>query len=115
MMSRAASQWRTSVAIATGVLVTLLVGYLGVIVFVLATIGLPLGAESKPLTATDAAVLLLLAGGAAAAGGRAAARIAFERRGASVSGVCLLLAAIMLWGFSGRNWWPDWWDRRPPR
>jgi len=108
-MSRAPSEWRIAVAIAAGVLVSLLLGYAVAIVFVLATVGIPLGAESEPLTATDAAVLLLFAGGAAAVGGWIAARIAFERRRQSVFGVCLLLAVIMLWGFGGRNQWPDWW------
>ena len=100
---------RTAAAIAAGVLVAVLLGYLGLVVFVLATIGIPLGAQPEPLTAIEYGILLGLTGGAAAVGGRAAARIARERRRVSVWGVCAILAIVMLWGFSGRNSWPQWW------
>ncbi len=83
--------------------------YLGLGVFVLATIGIPLGAQSKPLTATESLILLLLAGAAAVVGGRSAARIARAQYRAAVWAVCAILGAIMVWGFSGRNSWPDWW------
>jgi hypothetical protein len=84
-------------------------GYFALVVFVLATIGIPLGAQPEPLAGIEYAVLLVLAGGAAAVGGRAAARVARERRRVSVWGVCAILAVGMLWGFSGRNSWPEWW------
>ena len=54
---------RTAAAIAVGVVVAVLLGYFGLVVFVLATIGIPLGADPKPLTATQYGILLILAGG----------------------------------------------------
>lgn len=100
---------RTAAAVAVGVLVAVLLAYLALVVFVLATIGIPLGAQPATLTGSEYAVLLVLAGGAAAVGGRAAARIARERRRVAVSAVCTIVAIVMLWGFSGRNSWPEWW------
>jgi len=100
---------RTAAAVAVGVFVAVLLGYFALVVFVLATIGIPLGAQPEPLAGIEYAVLLVLAGGAAAVGGRAAARVARERRRVSVWGVCAILAVGMLWGFSGRNSWPEWW------
>lgn len=100
---------RTAAAIAAGVLVAVLLGYLGLVVFVLATIGIPLGAGPKPLTATQYGILLVLAGGAAALGGRTATRVARGQSPASVWGVSAILAIAMLWGFSGRGSWPKWW------
>ena len=100
---------RTAAAIAIGVLVAVLLAYLGLIVFILATIGIPLGADPEPLTATQYGILLLLAGGAAAFGGRTATRVALGQSRVPVWGVCVTLAIAMLWGFSGRNSWPAWW------
>jgi hypothetical protein len=100
---------RTAAAVAVGVFVAVLLGYFALVVFVLATIGIPLGAQPEPLASIEYAVLLVLAGGAAAVGGRAAARVARERRRVSVWGVCAILPVAMLWGFSGRNSWPEWW------
>lgn len=100
---------RTAAAIAVGVFVAVLLGYLGLVVFVLATIGIPLGADPKPLTATQYGILLVLAGGAAAFGGRTATRVAREQSRVSVWGVCAILAIVMVWGFSGRSSWPEWW------
>ena len=100
---------RTAAAIAVGVFVAVLLAYLGTVVFVLATIGIPLGADPEPLTATQYGILLLLAGGAAALGGRTATRVAREQSRVPVWGVCAILAIAMLWGFSGRNSWPEWW------
>lgn len=100
---------RTAAAVAVGVLVAVLLAYLALVVFVLATIGIPLGSQPATLTGSEYAVLLVLAGSAAAVGGRAAARIARERRRVAVSAVCAIVAIVMLWGFSGRNSWPEWW------
>lgn len=100
---------RAIAAIAVGVSVAVLLTYLGVVVFVLATVGIPLGADPEPLTAFQYGILLVLAGGAAACGGRTAARVGREQKRVSVWGVSAILAIVMLWGFSGRNSWPDWW------
>ena len=78
-------------------------------IFVLTTIGIPLGSQSRALTSTESLILLILAGAAAAVGGRSTARIARAQRRASVWMVCAILSGIMMWGFSGRNSWPEWW------
>lgn len=107
--SRVVTILRTAAALAVGVGVTLLLAYVATVAFVLATIGIPLGAQPSPLTTTQYAVLLALAGAAATAGGLAAAHIARERRRAVPALVGGVLATGMLWGFSGGNAWPDWW------
>lgn len=122
---------RTAVAISLGVLVAVLLGYLALVVFVLSRVGLPLGADPKPLTGVDYGILLLLAVVAAAAGGWTASRLAAGQGRVLTLGVGATLAVVMVWGFSGRNSWPVWWgpavasamvagscvggSRRPPR
>jgi hypothetical protein len=103
------THFRTVIAAIVGVLSAVLLWYFGLVIFVLTTIGIPLGSASRPQTATESLILLMLAAAAAAVGGRSAARIARAQRQASVWAVCAILAAIMVWGFSGRNSWPDWW------
>ena len=100
---------RAAGALAVGVGLTVILAYAATVAFVLATIGIPLGAQPSPLTTVQHAVLLAVSGAAAAVGGRAAARISRERRRAVVALVSLTLATGMLWGFSGENAWPDWW------
>lgn len=100
---------RTAAAIALGVLVAMLLGYLALLVFVLTTIGLPLGADPEPLTAAEYGILLLLAGVAAAAGGRTATGVAPGQGRVAAWGVGATVAVAMVWGFSGRNSWPEWW------
>lgn len=100
---------RTILAIAAGVVVAVLLWYLGLVVVLLVTIGIPLGAQPRPSTPGELAVMLVLAICAAAAGGRTAARIGRRARVGTVLAVAVILAAGLLWGFSGRNAWPDWW------
>jgi hypothetical protein len=100
---------RLSLAVITGVVVAVLLSYVVLIVFVLTTIGIPLGAESRPLTATESALLLAAAAAAAAVGARTAARIARERSRPAVWAVGVILSMMMVWGFSGRNSWPPGW------
>jgi hypothetical protein len=102
-------QLRIILAIATGVVLACLLWYVGVVVLMLATVGIPLGSEPRPLTATQFFLLLAFAAGAAAIGGRVAARIAPQARRISIPVICVTLGGIMLWGFSGRNAWPAWW------
>lgn len=99
---------RTAAAMAAGVLVAAVLAYLGLAVFVLATIGLPLGASPAPLRAPQYAMLLALAASAAAVGGRTARRVAREHGNLPVWGVAAILATAMLWGFSGPSSWPAW-------
>ena len=89
--------------------VAALLWYLGLIVVLLVTIGIPLGAQPRPSTPGELAVMLVLAVCAAAGGGRTAARIDRGAPAPAVIAVAVILAAGMLWGFSGRNAWPDWW------
>ena len=100
---------RAAGALAAGVGLTLVLAYAATVAFVLAAIGIPLGAQPSPLTTVQHAVLLALGGAAAAAGGLVAARISRERRRTVVALVSLTLATGMLWAFSGQNAWPDWW------
>lgn len=100
---------RAAGALAVGVGLAVVLAYAATVAFVLATIGIPLGAQPSALTTVQHAVLLALGGAAAAAGGLAAARISRERRRAVVALVGSTLAAAMLWAFSGQNAWPDWW------
>lgn len=96
-------------AIMAGVLVAILLSYAVLIVFVLTTVGIPLGAESRPLTSTDSAILLVAAAAAAAIGARTATRVAHTQRRLAAWGVGVILAVVMAWGFSGRNSWPPNW------
>lgn len=103
------TQLRLALAITAGVIVTILLSYVALIVFVLITVGIPLGAESRPLTATGASTLLVVAAAASAIGARTAARIAGAQHRVAMGGVGIVLTVMMIWGFSGRNSWPDWW------
>ena len=102
-------QLRLALAVIVGVVVAVLLSYAVLIVFLLTTIGIPLGAESRPLTATDSAILLVAAAVAAAVGARTSASIARERGRWAVWGVAVILAVMMAWGFSGLNSWPKGW------
>lgn len=103
------SPLRVALAISVGAVVTAALAYAGVVVVVLATLGIPLGAQPRPLTAGEYGILLAVAGAAAVIGGRTAARLASGSPGSAVLGLCAVLAVGVLWGFSGRNAWPDWW------
>src|SRR5687767_11392190 len=92
-----------------GTLVTLLIAYIAAVVVVLATIGIPLGAEARPLTRVQSVLLLGGCTLAAMAGGRVAKRVGRHTRSADIWALCVVLAALMMWGFSGRNAYPDWW------
>ena len=103
------TQLRLALAIIAGVVVTILLSYIALIVLVLITVGIPLGAESRPLTATGASILLVVAAAASAIGARTAARIARTQHRMAMGGVAVLLTLMMVWGFSGRNSWPHGW------
>lgn len=105
----AVTMLRAAGALAAGVGLSVVLAYAATVAFVLATIGIPLGAQPSPLTTVQHAVLLALGAAAAAAGGLAAARISRDRRRAVVALVSVTLATGMLWAFSGQNAWPDWW------
>lgn len=100
---------RLAAAVVAGVLVAIVLSYVALIVVVLATIGIPLGAESRPLTVNQSAMLLTAAVVASAVGARTSARIARQRSRWAVLGVGIILAGTMIVGFSGRNSWPDGW------
>jgi hypothetical protein len=100
---------RVALAVVTGVIVAILLSYAVLIVFVLTTVGIPLGAEPRPLSTGGSAILLLAAAAAAAAGAHTATRIAREHRRGAVWAVGVILTLMMVWGFSGRNSWPEGW------
>ena len=100
---------RTVIGVVAGLVVTVLLAYLGLVIFLFSTVGIPLGAAPEPLTATQYAVLLAVFCGAALAGGRTARRIAPAQRRLAIHTMGAMLAAGAIWGFSGPNQWPDWW------
>jgi hypothetical protein len=100
---------RIVVAITIGVCLTLVLAYAALIGFVLATIGIPLGAQSEPPSPSGYMTMLLLGGVAATAGGRVAVSIGRVSPRLIAAGMAATLTVLMLWGFGGRNSWPDWW------
>jgi hypothetical protein len=103
-------QWlRFVAAAAVGVTLAVLLAYFAAVAVVLATIGIPLGAQSRDLTPTGYAVLLLAACAASFAGSRTANRLAGVRQRESMIVVTLVLAVGSAWLFSGSRGWPSWW------
>jgi hypothetical protein len=101
---------RALLAIVTGVLVTVVLAYLGAIVLIVVAIGLPLGSTGREPTSGEYLGLLLIAGAAAAVGGHIAAGIARSQRKAAVIAAALFLGGGALWGFSKpASQWPTWW------
>ena len=101
---------RALVATMTGVLVTVLLAYLGAIVLLVTAIGLPLGSTGRDPTPGEYLGLLVIAGAAAAVGGHIAAGIARSRSTLAVLAAAALLAGGALWGFSKpASQWPAWW------
>jgi hypothetical protein len=96
-------------AVVAGITVAVILYYIALIVFVLVTLGIPLGSQPRALTPLDNVVLLTLAVVAAAVGGRAASRLNPSGRVASVGAVCVALALGAIWGFYGSVGWPPWW------
>jgi uncharacterized membrane protein YfcA len=82
--------------------------YAATAVIVLATIGIPLGAEARPLTTIQATLLLVASAVSAFLGGRITARLTGSGRFVAIA-LSGALFASMLWGFNGRNSWPAWW------
>jgi hypothetical protein len=98
------------VAAAAGLVVTILLAYAGAIVLLVATLGIPLGAEAQETTPAQYAWLLAIAAAASVIGGRVATRV--SRRGSRGSAVTLsaTLIAGSLWGFTRPgSQWPGWW------
>ena len=100
---------RLLIAIAAGLSTTVLLAYLGLVVFLLTVVGIPLGATPEPLRPIHYAVLLAIICGAALVGGRTAGRIVRSHRRLAVTTMSVILAVGALWGFSGPNNWPGWW------
>jgi hypothetical protein len=101
---------RALVGMMTGVLVTVLLAYLGAIVLLLTAIGLPLGSTGRDPTPGEYLGLLLIAGAAAAVGGHIAAGIARSQSKLAVIAAAAFLAGGALWGFSKpASQWPTWW------
>ena len=100
---------RNVLAIALGAGVACLLAYLGAVAVLLVTVGIPLGSTGRDPTPPEYGVYLAAAAIASAIGGRTAASIARTSRGV-VPAVAAVLAAVMLWGFTGEEvQWPTWW------
>ena len=100
---------RVAIAVLAGLIASIVLAYAATVLIVLATIGIPLGAESRPLTIVQATLLLVAVAASAFLGGRAARRLApFGDRIVAI-GLSAVLFTSVLWGFSGRNSWPAWW------
>lgn len=100
---------RNVFAVAVGAAVACLLAYLGAVVVLLVTVGIPLGSAARDPTPSEYGAYLAVAAIASAIGGRTAAAIARASRGV-VPSVAALVATVMLWGFTGEGvQWPAWW------
>lgn len=100
---------RSLIAVLAGGLVTAVLFQVGTVAAFVGLYGIPLGASPGPPTAGYFVLNLGFAGIAAVAGGWVTARIARQRSLAHVATLALLLAALVLWGFSQpTSQWPRW-------
>lgn len=100
---------RTTLAIIAGVLVSLVLAYIGAVVHLLATRGIPLGMTPRETTLAEYLTLLLIVMVGGLAGGQVAVKTAPEGRRVIGSAMTAILVGIMLWGFWGSPAWPVWW------
>jgi hypothetical protein len=102
---------RNVLAVVVGAAVACLLGYIGAVIVLLSTVGIPLGSPGRDPTPREYAVYLVVSSIGSAIGGRTAARLAprASRRRIGLA-VAAGLALLMLWGFSGEGvQWPAWW------
>ena len=101
---------RAGLAVLAGALVSILLAYLGGVMWVLATLGIPLGATPREPTPGEYLGLILIALVGAVIGGRVAARVARHHRRAVTLVLAATLGIVMLRGFSApASQWPGWW------
>lgn len=101
---------RALAAMLTGVLVAVVLAYLGAIVLLITAIGLPLGSTGREPTRGEYLGLLLVAGTAAAIGGHIAAGMARSQSTPAIIVTAAFLAGGSLWAFSTpASQWPAWW------
>jgi hypothetical protein len=104
------SYLRAVLAAITGAVVTIALAYGGALVWLVATMGIPLGSPGREPTTAEYFGLLLIGGGAAAVGGHIASGIARHQRRAVVIVLSTFLAVGALWGFTRpASQWPTWW------
>lgn len=97
-------------AIVAGSAVAVVLAWLGAVIIVLSTMGIPLGSTGRAPSPGEYALLLLSGGVAAAAGGGVARAVAVPGERAAAPAVAAVLAAGYLWGFSRpASHWPAWW------
>jgi hypothetical protein len=100
---------RSILAVAAGSITAFLTYWLGAVVALLATHGIPLGSAGGAPTAADIAVHVSLAGAATFGGARLAIRIARPSPRVHATVVGLLLAAGAIAGFDKTSSsWPAW-------
>lgn len=104
------SRLRALGALVTGMLVTIVLAYLGAVALLLIRMGIPLGSDGRAPTGGEYAALLAIAGAAAAIGGHIAAGIALARSRMVVGALAVLLAVGACWSFwQSASRWPTWW------
>ena len=90
-------------------MVALALEYLGAVIVLLITVGIPLGAQPRGQTPVEYTVLLLGGVAAAAAGANVAARMATPYQRPALMMLACLLPLLLVWLFFGSPGWPAWW------
>jgi hypothetical protein len=100
---------RSLIAMLAGGLLAAVLFQVGAVVALVALYGIPLGASSGPPTVGYFVLNLGFAGIAAGAGGWLTARLARRRPLSHVGVLSLVLAVLVLWGFTRpASQWPEW-------
>lgn len=99
---------RSIAALVVGAGLASIVYWVGAVIALLAMHGIPLGSPGGPPTWADLLVHLSLAAAGSLAGSSVTMRIAGRRRELYASALGVLLAIIVLVGFSKPNNWPGW-------
>lgn len=99
---------RSIAALVVGAGIASITYWVGAVIALLAMHGIPLGSPSGPPTRADVLVHLSLAAVATYAGSAMSMRIALGRRELHAIALGVLLAIMVLFGFSKPNNWPGW-------
>ena len=98
-----------TVATLVGVVVTIALTYGALLVLLLVTAGIPLGAEAHSPGALEYAVMLVASAAAAAIGAKTTLRLANRQSQTAIRLLAVALPLLMVWGFFGSSGWPRWW------
>lgn len=100
---------RIVLGVIVGALVAAVIAQLAAIVWLLVTVGIPLGAQPRPLRAQDYAILLTMGAAAAAGGSWLGTRVAPRGRLPVALGLLGLLPLSAIYAFRGPSDWPQGW------